>query len=74
MKHLLSLPLLLLGGCMTTQVYHESRTQAEMQRDIRICTEHGKLSEPIEPIAALNVAYECLEQKGYKRGAAKIAT
>lgn len=71
MKHAFLLPLLLLGGCMT-QVYHDKRSQAEMQRDIKICTEHGKLSEPIEPIAALNVAYECLERKGYKRGSPKL--
>ena len=71
MKHAFLLPMLLLGGCMT-EVHHATRSKAEMQRDIRICTEHGKLSEPIEPIAALNVAYECLERKGYKRGAAKL--
>lgn len=74
MRHLLFPLMLLVGGCMTMEVHHDSRSKAEMQRDIRICTEHGKLSEPMEPIAALNVAYECLEQKGYKRGTAKIAT
>ncbi len=69
------LPLLLLlalAGC-ATQVYHPTRTRAEQERDIRICSDHGKLVEPIEPIAALNVAYECLEKKGYKRGKAKPA-
>lgn len=71
MKHTLLLPLLLLGGCMTS-VHHDDKSQAEMQRDIKLCTEHGKLSEPYEPIAALNVAYECLERKGYKRGEARL--
>ena len=66
---LLLLPLL--GGCMAS-VYQEGKTQAETERDIRICTEHGKLSEPYEPVAALNVAYECLAQKGYKRGKVKL--
>lgn len=66
MKVWLFLPLAL-AGC-ATQVYHPTRTRAEQERDIRICSEHGKLAEPVEPIAALNVAYECLEKKGYKRG------
>lgn len=71
MKYTSLLPLLLLGGCMTS-VHHNDKSQAEMQRDIKLCTEHGKLSEPYEPIAALNVAYECLERKGYKRGEARL--
>lgn len=71
MKYTSLLPLLLLGGCMTS-VHHDDKSQAEMQRDIKLCTEHGKLSEPYEPIAALNVAYECLERKGYKRGEARL--
>jgi len=62
---LLLLPLL--AGC-AAQVWHPTRTAAEQRRDIRICTEHGKLAEPIEPVAALTVAYECLEKKGYRRG------
>jgi hypothetical protein len=57
----------LLGAC-ATQVWHPTRTQAEQKRDIRICTDHGTLTEPLEPVAALEVAYECLEQKGYQRG------
>jgi hypothetical protein len=66
----LLLLLLALAGC-ATQVYHPTRTRAEQERDIRLCSEHAKLAEPMEPIAALNVAYECLEKKGYKRGKAK---
>jgi hypothetical protein len=60
----------LLAGC-ATQVYHPTRTLAEQKRDIDICSEHAKLVEPMEPIAALKVAYECLEQKGYRRGKTK---
>lgn len=62
----------LLAGC-AAQVYHPTRTRAEQERDIRICSEHAKLAEPMEPIAALNVAYECLEKKGYQRGKTKPA-
>lgn len=62
--------LVALAGC-ATQVHHPTRTRAEQERDIRICSEHGKLAEPLEPLAALNVAYECLEKKGYKRGKAQ---
>lgn len=71
MKYSLVL-LLLLAGC-ATQVYHPTRTRAEQERDIKICSEHAKLVEPMEPIAALNVAYECLAKKGYKRGKAHAA-
>jgi hypothetical protein len=62
--------LLVLAGC-ATQVYHPTRTRAEQEREIRICSEHAKLAEPMEPVAALKVAYECLEKKGYKRGKAQ---
>ena len=62
--------LLVLTGC-ATQVYHPTRTRAEQERDIKLCSEHAKLAEPMEPVAALNVAYECLEKKGYKRGKAR---
>jgi hypothetical protein len=62
------LPMLaLLAGC-ATQVYHPTRNRAEQARDVKLCTDHGTLSAPYEPIAALNNAYECLEKKGYKRG------
>ncbi len=57
----------LLAGC-ATQVWHPTRTAAEQRRDIKACTDHGTLSEPLEPVAALNIAYECLDQKGYRRG------
>ena len=61
------LTLAMLGGC-ATQVSHPTKTLAEQQRDIRLCKDHGALSEPLEPIAALSIAYECLEKKGYQRG------
>ncbi len=54
-------------GC-ATQVWHPTKTASEQQRDIKLCTDHGKLSQPMEPVAALNIAYECLDQKGYMRG------
>ena len=57
----------LLAGC-ATQVWHPSKTAAEQRRDVQLCTDHGTLSQPLEPVAALNIAYDCLEQKGYRRG------
>lgn len=67
MKASILLPLPLLAAC-ATQVWHPTRTQAEQRRDIAICTEHAKLSEALEPITTLDIAYQCLEQKGYRRG------
>lgn len=60
-----------LSGC-AMQVYHPTKTRAEQERDIKTCSDHGKLSEPLEPVAALNVAHECLEKKGYRRGKAQV--
>ncbi len=57
----------LLAGC-ATQVWHPTRTAAEQRRDIQTCKDHGTLSQPLEPVAALYIAYDCLEQKGYRRG------
>lgn len=57
----------LLAGC-ATQVWHPTRTQAEQRRDIEICSDHAKLSDALEPVSTLQIAYDCLEQKGYKRG------
>ncbi len=63
----------LLAGC-AVQVYHPTRTRAEQERDIAICKEHADLTEPMEPVAMLNVAYDCLEKKGYKRRKPKPLT
>jgi hypothetical protein len=60
---------LLLGGC-AAQVYHPTKSRAQSERDIKTCSDHGKLASPYEPISALNIAYECLEAKGYRRGKA----
>ncbi len=68
------LALLPLVGACATQVVHPTKTAAEQQRDIKTCTDHGKLSSPMEPVAALNIAYQCLEQKGYRRGRTGPAT
>lgn len=61
------LPLLGLLAACATEVYQEGRTKQQTQRDIEICSEHGKLVAPFNPVSALEVAYECLEQKGYRR-------
>ncbi|HEY0445162.1 MAG TPA: hypothetical protein VGD19_01780 [Allosphingosinicella sp.] len=61
------LPLLaLLAGC-ATEVYQPGKTREQTQRDIHICSEHAKLVAPYNPVSTLEVAYECLEQKGYRR-------
>lgn len=60
----------LASGC-ATEVYHETKTREQTQKDIKTCKEHGILMAPYDPIAALLRAYECLEQKGYKRGRMK---
>jgi hypothetical protein len=61
---------LALGGC-AVQVHHPTRSAEEQRRDIEICKQHGVLVEPMEPIAARNVAYKCLEKKGYIIGKRK---
>lgn len=66
MRNLLLALALVLGGC-ATQVYHPSRDQAAMQKDIAQCTEASVLS------SALNVAVRedimaCLRDMGYRKG------
>ena len=71
-KNLLFALALVLGGC-ATQVYHPSRDQAAMQKDIAACTEASVLS------SALNVAVRediiaCLKDMGYRKGTAPAAS
>ena len=64
-------PLLLLAplaaGC-ATQVSHPTKTEAEMQGDIKQCTDWANRKYWMDPIAALYNAYDCLEARGYQRG------
>ena len=70
----LLLPLLpLLAGC-ATEVYHPTKSEAEMKVDIDGCTTWANRNYWMDPIAALLNAYDCLEAKGYARGRSGLET
>ena len=66
MKLLLLSPLLLTAAC-AAQVTHPSKSTAEMQADIDLCTDEANRKYWMDPVAALYNAYDCLEAKGYQR-------
>lgn len=55
-----------LAGC-TAQVSHPTKTLAEQQVDVDVCTSEANRKYWMDPIAALLNAYDCLEAKGYKK-------
>jgi hypothetical protein len=57
---------LVLGAC-TAQVTHPTKTLAEQQVDIDVCTSDANRKYWMDPVAALLNAYDCLEAKGYKK-------
>jgi hypothetical protein len=59
--------LLLVLTCCTAHVSHPTKTLAEQQTDIDLCTHEANRRYWMDPIAALLHAYDCLEAKGYKR-------
>jgi hypothetical protein len=59
-------PAFLVSGC-TAQVYHPTKSPAEMQADVALCTREANHEVWYDPIAALYRAYDCLEDKGYRR-------
>lgn len=63
---LLALLPLALAAC-TAQVTHPTKSVAEQQVDIDLCTRDANHRYWMDPIAALLHAYDCLEAKGYKR-------
>jgi hypothetical protein len=65
--------LLLAAGC-TAQVYHPTKSASEMQADISLCTRSANHDYWFDPIAALYHAYDCLEDKGYRRSKGDFAT
>ena len=73
MKHLLLALFALLPAC-ATEVYHPTKSEAEMQVDIDQCTDWANNKYWMDPIAALYNAYDCLEAKGYKRGHKGLTT
>jgi hypothetical protein len=61
-------PAILLGlAACTAQVTNASKTLAEQQADIQLCTRQANHKYWMDPIAALYHAYDCLEAKGYQR-------
>ncbi|HEX8442550.1 MAG TPA: hypothetical protein VF631_02765 [Allosphingosinicella sp.] len=62
-----------LAGC-AVQVYHPTRTRAEQERDIKICDDQGYYSSPHDPLLAYQLAYDCLEGKGYQRRKSRPAS
>ena len=67
MKLLLLSPLLLLAAACAAQVTHPTKSTAEMQADIDLCTDEANRKYWMDPVAALYNAYDCLEAKGYER-------
>ena len=62
----------LLAGC-AARVSHPTKTLAEQQVDINMCTDAANDKYWMDPIAALYNAYDCLEARGYKRGNKDVA-
>lgn len=57
----------LLAAACTAQVSHPTKTLAEQQADIDYCTRWANHKYWMDPVAALLNAYDCLEQKGYRK-------
>jgi hypothetical protein len=62
-----------LGAC-TAQVYHPTKSASEMQADVELCTREAHREMWYDPIAALYRAYDCLEDKGYRRSSKDFAS
>ena len=63
----------LLAGC-ATQVSHPTKSTAEMQADIDLCTGEAERKYWMDPVAALYNSYDCLEAKGYQRDRSDFAS
>lgn len=59
-------PLAPLTAC-TASVYHPTKSGAEMEADVGLCTRQANRRYWMDPVAALYNAYDCLEAKGYRR-------
>jgi hypothetical protein len=69
MKAVLLAPLLLLAPACAMNVYHDSKTEAEMKAEVRLCSSQAKRDHPWNPQAALHAAEKCLAEKGYTKEA-----
>jgi hypothetical protein len=63
----------LVSGC-AAQVYHPTKSASEMQADVTLCTREANHEVWFDPIAALYRAYDCLEDKGYRRSSKDFAS
>ncbi len=63
----------LLSAC-AAKVTHPTKTPAQMQVDIDICTKEANATYWMDPIAAMYNAYDCLEAKGYQRDSTHISS
>ncbi|HEX9963876.1 MAG TPA: hypothetical protein VGB04_02720 [Allosphingosinicella sp.] len=61
----------LLAGC-TAQVSHPTKTLAEQQVDVELCTSEANRKYWMDPVAALLNAYDCLEAKGYRKEKSRL--
>ena len=57
---------LALAAC-TAQVSHPTKTLAEQQADVDLCTRDANRKYWMDPVAALLNAYDCLEARGYRK-------
>ncbi|MDT9599085.1 hypothetical protein [Sphingosinicella rhizophila] len=64
------LPLLMLASGCTMAVYNPEKGRQEAQADIESCKQEANRRHYWDRMAALNVANQCLEAKGYRRGPA----
>ena len=74
MKSFVLLGIALLAACAPARVSHPTKTAAQMQVDISICSRQAKHDYWMDPIAALYHAYDCLEAKGYQRDSKHISS
>ncbi len=68
------LALALLSACAPVQVTHPTKSTAQMQVDIDLCTRDANNTYWMDPIAAMYNAYDCLEAKGYQRDSTHISS
>lgn len=61
-------------ACAPAQVTHPTKTAAQMQMDIDLCTKQANSDYWMDPIAAMYHAYDCLESKGYRRDSTHISS
>jgi hypothetical protein len=67
MKLLSAALVALAAAACTAQVSHPTKTLAEQQADVSLCTREANHKYWMDPVAALLNAYDCLEAKGYKK-------